>query len=129
MIEIKLHVEVNKRGLKIKIGDKLFTSSDLEDNTSRSTIFRTSKKLQYIYLEDMVFRMNLSYNEIENKFYKIYIDAEHKYLGFPPGMYEVGGINNSLKTFSPEKSSGSDIAFDILANDITMKSFMTMHGT
>ena len=54
--DIGLHVEeVRKRGNKIKIGDKEYTLSDFD--TSRHEILEELKKLKYIDLEDMVYRM------------------------------------------------------------------------
>ena len=42
----------------------------------------------------MVLRMNVSYHERESILDMKFIDAENKVSSFPPGIYEVGEINN-----------------------------------
>ena len=54
--------EVRKRINQIKIGDKDYKLSDLD--TSKNEIFKEIKNVEYNDLEDMVFRMELTYNEI-----------------------------------------------------------------
>ena len=56
------------------------------------------------------------------------IDAQYKYSWFPPKL-DVSEINNILKTLLPENTSGCEINFDILANDVTLKSVMILHGS
>ena len=43
--------------------------------------------------------MHYSYDGIKHMFDKKFIDAEYKPFGFPPGLYEVREINNTLKIF------------------------------
>ena len=62
--DIKLHVEeARKRGNQIKIGDKENKLSDF-DTRKKETILEL-KSTEYNDLEDMVFRMELTYNDIE----------------------------------------------------------------
>ena len=60
---LELHVEeVKKRGNKIKIGDVEQQLSDFDNQ--KYEIIEESKKAKYNDLEDLVYRMRLSYDEI-----------------------------------------------------------------
>ena len=60
---LELHVEeVRKRGNEIKIGDKEYKLSDFD--TQKNEILEELIKAKYNDLEDLVYRMRLSYNEI-----------------------------------------------------------------
>ena len=60
---LELHVnEVRKRGNTIKIGDNEYKLSDFD--TKKVEILEELKNVKYIDLEDLVFRMQLTYNEI-----------------------------------------------------------------
>ena len=66
LIELKsleLHVdEVRKRGNKIKIGDNEYQLSDFDNQ--KNEILEELKSAKYNDLEDLVYRMRLSYDEI-----------------------------------------------------------------
>ena len=66
LLELKsldLHVaEVRKRGTKIKIGDNEYKLSDF--GTQRNEILEKLKNVKYNDLEDLVYRMQLTYDEI-----------------------------------------------------------------
>ena len=47
----------------------------------------------------MVFRMNLTYNEIDNTLSKKCVGAELKSFSFPNGRYEVRELNITLNSF------------------------------
>ena len=72
LIQIELHVnKVNKRGLVTKVGVIADQSSDLGGNPKRSELFKASKNMKHIGLEDMVFSRKLYtmkqiINEIKN---------------------------------------------------------------
>ena len=60
---LKLHVEeVRKRGDKIKIEDNEYKLSDFD--TQKNEILEKLKNVKYNDLEDLVYRMRLSYDEI-----------------------------------------------------------------
>ena len=56
--------EVNKKGLEIKEWLKTDNLSDLEDYCKRNKLFKALKGMRCIEHEDMVSRINLTYNEI-----------------------------------------------------------------
>ena len=59
---LELHVnEVRKRGNKIKIGDKEYKLSDFDNQ--KYEIIEELKKAKYNDLEDLVYRMKLTYDE------------------------------------------------------------------
>ena len=61
--DLQLHVqEARKKGNQIKIGDKEYKSSDL--SSSGNGIFEELQNATYQALEDLVFRMQLTYDEI-----------------------------------------------------------------
>ena len=60
---LELHVaEVRKRGTKIKIGDNEYNLSDFD--TQRNEILTEIKNIKYNDLEDLGYRMQLTYNQI-----------------------------------------------------------------
>ena len=60
--DIGLHVEeVRKRGNQIKIGDKEYELSDFD--TSKKDLVEEIKSAKYYELEDLVYRMGLTYDE------------------------------------------------------------------
>ena len=62
---LELHVnEVKKRGNKIKIADKKYKLSDFDDQ--KYEILQELKNVKYNDLEDLVYRMRLSYDEIKD---------------------------------------------------------------
>ena len=64
---LELHVEeVRKRGNKIKIGNNEYKLSDFD--TQKNEILEELKNVKYNDLEDLVYRMRLSYDEIMMKY-------------------------------------------------------------
>ena len=60
---LELHVkEVRKRGSKIKIGDNEYKLSDFD--TQKNEILEELRNVKYNDLEDLVYRMQLTYDEI-----------------------------------------------------------------
>ena len=93
---IDIHVEeVRKRGIQIKIGDKELKLSDFD--TSKNEIFEELKKVNYHDLEDMVKRMQLTYNEIMDVLDINYFPLERKGSSLKPVLYQISDINNALK--------------------------------
>ena len=65
MKKLELHVkEVKKRGKKIKIGNREYKLSDFD--TQKNEILAGLRNVMYNDLEDLVYRMRLSYDEIMN---------------------------------------------------------------
>ena len=92
---LELHVdEVKKRGNKIKIADKGYKLSDFDDQ--KNEICEELKNAKYNDLEDLVYRMRLSYVEIMDILDLNYIPTKRTGYSLNPGIYEVVDSNNTL---------------------------------
>ena len=77
--------------LKIKCKD--FSLSDFD--TSIEEIFDEIKSAIYHHLEYLVFRMELTYNEVMDVLDIKYFPSEKTGYTLPPGLYEISDINKS----------------------------------
>ena len=98
---LELHVnEVRKRGNKIKIGDIEYKLSDFDNQ--KYEIFEELKKAKYKDLRDLVYRMQLIYDEIIDVLDLKYIPKKRTGYSLNPGIYEIVDLNNTLKHILPE---------------------------
>ena len=104
LIELKsleLHVEeVKKRGNKIKIGDKEYKLSDFDNQ--KYEILQELKNAKYNDPEDLVYRMQLTYNEIINILDLKYIPTKRIGYSIKPNIYNVVDLNKTLKNILPD---------------------------
>ena len=120
---LELHVEkVRKRGNKIKIADKEYELSDFD--TQKNEILEELRNVKHNDLRDLIYRMQLTYNEIID-----ILDLEHiptKRIGYSldPGIYEVVGLNNTLKYILPD-----NVKVSITIDDIRLKSNLKTNKT
>ena len=97
---LELHVEeVKKRGNKIKIADKEYKLSDFDNQ--KYEILQELKNANYNDLEDLVYRMRLSYDEIMDILDLKYIPTKRAGYSLNPGICEVIDLNNTLEHFYP----------------------------
>ena len=96
---IDLHVQAVKKGHQIKIGDKEYKLSDFD--TYKEKILEELKNAEYYNLEDMVFRFQLTYDEIINILDFKYIPMKRIGYSIKPNIYQISDINNTLKIFYP----------------------------
>ena len=86
---LELHVrEVRKMGDKIKIGDNEYKISDFDN--PKPEIFEELKKAKYIDLEDLAYRMQLTYDEIIDVLDLKYIPTKRTGYILNPGIYATG---------------------------------------
>ena len=98
---LELHVaEVRKRGNIIKIGDNEYKLSDFD--TQKNEILEELKSAKYNDLEDLVYRMQLTYNEIINILDLKYIPTKRKGYSIKPNIYNVVDLNKTLKNILPD---------------------------
>ena len=117
--DIKLHVEdIRKRGYEIKIGDIEYKLSGLD--TRKNEIIKEFKNIDYNDLEDMAFRMELTYSEIESILDKKYFDTSTTGYTLPPRISEISDSNSFLKSLLPD-----EVKVKITIDDITLKSNLT----
>ena len=120
---LELHVEeVRKRGNKIKIGDSEYKLSDFD--TQKYEILEELKKVKYNDLEDLVYRMQLTYDEIIDVLDLKYIPTKRTGYSLNPGIYEVVDLNNSLKYILPD-----NVKVTITIDDIRLKSNLKINQT
>ena len=120
---LDLHVnEVRKRGNKIKIGDKEYKLSDF-DNKKYERI-EELKKAKYKDLRDLVYRMQLTYDEIIDVLDLKYIPTKRTGYSLNPGIYEVVDLNNTLKHILPD-----NVKVNNTIDDIRIKSNLKINQT
>ena len=120
---LELHVEeVRKRGNKIKIGDNEYKLSDFD--TQKNEILEELKKIKYNDLRDLVYRMQLTYNEIIDILDLEYFPTKRIGYSLNPGIYEVIDLNNTLKNILPD-----NVKVTITIDDIRLKSNLKINQT
>ena len=120
---LELHVEeVKKRGNKLKIGDNDCKLSDFDNQ--KNEIIEELKKAEYNDLEDLVYRMRLSYDEIMDILDLKYIPTKRTGYSLNPGIYEVIDLNNTLKHILPD-----NVKISITIDDIRLKSNLKINQT
>ena len=118
-----MHVEeVKKRGNRIKIADKEYKLSDFDNQ--KNEIFEELKNVKYNDLEDLVYRMRLSYDEIMDILDLKYIPTKRTSYSLKPGIYEVIDINNTLKHILP-----NNVKVNITIDDFKIKSNLKINQT
>ena len=120
---LELHVdEVKKRGNKIKIKDIEYKLSDFDNQ--KHEILEELKKFKYNDLEDLVYRMRLSYDEIMDILNLKYIPTKRTGYSLNPGIYDIVDLNNTLKHILPD-----NVKINITIDDITLKSNLKINQT
>ena len=120
---LELHVEeVKKRGNKIKIGDNGYKLSDFDNQ--KYEILEELKNVKYNDLDDLVYRMRLSYDEIMDILDLKYIPTKRTGYSLNPGIYEVVNLNNTLKHILP-----NNVKINITIDDIRLKSNLKINQT
>ena len=120
---LELHVEeVRKRGNIIKIADNEYKLSDFDNQ--KYEILEELKKVKYNDIEDLVYRMRLSYDEIMEILDLKYIPTKRTGYSLNPGIYEVIDLNNSLKHILP-----NNVKVNITIDDIRLKSNLKINQT
>ena len=97
---LELHVaEIRKRGNKRKIGDYEYKLTDFD--TQKNEILEKLKNAKYNDLEDLVYRMQLTYDEIINVLDLKYIPTKRMGYSIEPNIYNVVDLNKTLKNILP----------------------------
>ena len=118
--DIELHTEqVRKKGLILK-KDYSLSSLDMFKNE----ILEELKKVNYNDLEDMVYRFQLTYNEIIDVLDLKYFPTKRIGYSLNPGIYEVVDLNNTLKYILPD-----NVKVTITIDDIRLKSNLKTNQT
>ena len=120
---LDLHVnEVRKRGNITKIGIIEYKLSDFDNQ--KYEILQELKIVKYNDLADLVYRMQLTYDEIIVILDLKYISTKRIGFSLDPGIYEVVDLNNTLKYILPDK-----VEININIDDIRLKSILKINQT
>ena len=120
---LEIHVEeVRKRGNKIKIGDEEYKLSDLDNQ--KNEILEELRNVKYNDLRDLIYRMQLTYNEIIDILDLEYIPTKRIGYSLNPGIYEVVDLNNTLKYILPD-----NVKINVTIDDVRLKSNLKTNQT
>ena len=121
--DIELHVkEVEKRGTRIEIRNKEYKPSDFD--TRKIEINKELKNKEYNDLEDMVFRMELTYDEdVDIKDDKNIAGSATGYT-LPPRKYEITDFNFMVTYLHP-----IEVKVNITIDDTRLKLNLTTNKT
>ena len=120
---LESHVnEVRKRGHIIKIGDKEYTLSDFDNQ--KYEILEELKKAKYNDLGDLVYRMQLTYDEIIDVLDLKYISTKRIGYSLDAGIYEVADLNTTSKHILP-----NNVKVNITIDDNRLKSNLKINQT
>ena len=126
LLEIRsfeLHVkEVRKRGNKKKLGNDEYILSDFE--TQKNEMLEKLKNVKYNDIEDSVYRMQLTYDEVVNILDLKYIPTKGTGYSLNPGIYEVVDISNTLKYILPD-----NVKVSVTIDDVRLKSNLKTNQT
>ena len=117
---IELHVEqVRKKGL-ILINDYSLSSLGM----FKDEILEDLKNDKFNDLEDMVYRFQLTYDEIMDVLDLKYIPTKRTGYSLDPGIYEADDLNNTLKYILLD-----NVKINITIDDISLKSNLKINQT
>ena len=120
---LELHVEeVRKRGKKIKMDDNEYKLSDFD--TQKNEILEELKNAKYIDLEDLVYRMQLTYDEIIDILDLKYIPTKRMGYSIEPNIYNVVDLNKTLKNILP-----NNVKIDITIDERKYKTDLKINQT
>ena len=92
--------EVSKRGNQIKLGDTENKISDFD--TQKLEILEELKNVKYNDPEDLVYRMQLTYDEVINIVETKCIPTKRTDYSLNPRIHEVVDLNDTLKHILPD---------------------------
>ena len=120
---LELHVEaVRKRGNIIKIADKEYKLSDLDNQ--KNEILEELRNVKYNDLRDLIYRMQLTFNESIDILDLEYVPTKRIGFSLNPGNYEVDDLNITLKYILPDK-----VKVTITIDDNRLKSNLKINQT
>ena len=106
----------------MKLGDTEYKLSN--PGTRKDEIIEELKKVEDNDLEDMVFRMESTYSEIEKTLDMKHIDTSTIGHSLPPGINEISDNNLMLKFLLPD-----EVKVNISNDDIRLKSNLITNKT
>ena len=120
-IELQV-LEVRKRNIKIKINSKESSLSDFD--TSKTGIVEKLKNAENNDVEDMVYRFQLTDDEIIDILDLKYIPTKRTGFSLNPGIYDVVDLSNTLKIILPD-----NLRVSVTIGDVRLKSNLKINQT
>ena len=120
-LELRVN-EVRNRSNIIKIRDKEYKSSDFDNQ--KYEILEELKNVRYNDLTDLVYRMQLAYDEIIDVLDLKYISTKNIGYSLNPGIYEIVDLNNTLKHILPD-----NVKVNVTIDDIRLQSNLKINQT
>ena len=90
----------------------------------KNEILEELRIVKYNDLRDLIYRMQLTYNEIIDILDLEYIPTERKGYSLNPGIYVVIDLNNTLKHILPD-----NVKVNVTIDDIRLKSNLKTNQT
>ena len=116
LMSLELHVkETRKRRNRIKIGYNEYKLSDFD--LHENEVLEKLKNVIYNDLEYLVYRMQLTYDEIIDILDLKKISTKITRYSLNPGIYEVFDLNNFLKHILPD-----NVKVNVTIDDVRLKS-------
>ena len=106
----------------MKIEDNEYKLSDFD--TQKIEILEELKKVKYNDLKDLVYRMQLTYDEIIDILDLKYIPTKRGGYSLNPGIYEVVNLNITLGHILPDK-----VKVSVTVDDVRLKSNLKINQT
>ena len=120
---LELHVEeVRKRGNKVKVADNEYKLLDFD--TQKNEILEELRNVNYNDLKDLVYRMQLTYDEIMDILDLKYILTKRTGYSLNRGVYKVVDLNNTSKHILPES-----VIVSVTIDDVRLKSILKNYQT
>ena len=95
---LELHLEeVTKKGNQTKIAHIEYKLSDFD--TQKNDVLEELRNVKYNDLEELVYRMQLTYDEIIDILGSKYIPTKRTGYSLKPNIYHISDINNTLIFF------------------------------
>ena len=104
-------IEVRKRANQLRKGDNEYKLSVLD--TQKKEILEEIKNVKYNGLEDLVYRMQLTYDETTGNLKLKYIPRKRTGHSLNPAIYKIIDLNNTLEHTLPDNVKVSGTIDDI----------------
>ena len=117
--DFELHVkEVEKRGTQIEIENRGYNLAGFD--FFKSEIIAELRRVKYNDVENIIYRIELTYDEMVDIFDIDYIGASTIGYTLLPGIYEISDLNLMLKSLLP-----NEVKTNITIDDIRLRSNLT----
>ena len=90
----------------------------------KNEILEELRKVKYNDLKDLVYRMQLTYDEIMDRLDLIFFPTKRTGHSLKPGIYEIVALNNSLKHVLPD-----NVKVSVTIDDVRLKSSLKTNQT